>query len=127
MLRWVAVVACLVQGGYMTVDGVRALVVGSYITPASGKHAGELGPWAGVVRAGGIPPESTGMKVAFVWLGVLWLAVAVGVVAGSSWAWPTGIAVAVATLWYLVPGTLISLLVLALLATPSVREALGRG
>ena len=57
------------RAAYMAFDGVRALVVGSYITPRSGEHAGQLGPWARVVRAVGIPPESTGMKAAFVVLG----------------------------------------------------------
>ena len=117
MLRWVAVVLCVVQGGYMALDGARALVVGRYITPGSGSHAGELGPWARLVAAVGIPPESTGMKVAFVVLGVLWLVVAAGLALGAGWAWGAGIAVAVAALWYLVPGTVISVVVLVLLLT----------
>lgn len=127
MLRWLTVVLCVVQGGYMAVDGVRALAVGSYITPGSGEHTGELGPWARVVSAVGIPPESTAMKVGFVVLGGLWLAVAVGIALGHGWAWVAGIAVAVGTLWYLVPGTVISLIVVGLLLTPPVRRALGRG
>lgn len=117
MLRWVTVVLCVVQGGYMTVDGVRALVVGSYITPGSGSHAGELGPWARLVDAVGIPPESTGMKIAFVVLGALWLVVAAGLALDVGWAWAAGIVVAVGTLWYLVPGTVISVVVLVLLLT----------
>lgn len=117
MLRWVAVVLSVVQGGYMAVDGVRALVVGSYITPGSGWHAGELGPWARLVAAVGIRPESTGMKIAFVVLGGLWLVVAAGLAFDAGWAWGAGIAVAVGTLWYLVPGTVISVVVLVLLLT----------
>jgi len=34
---------------------------------------------------------------------------------------------AVGTLWYLVPGTLVSVVVLLLLLRPQVRRALGRG
>ena len=71
-----------------------------------------------------------------------WIVVAAGVVqggymafellatriaAGAGWAWPVGIVLVVGTLWHLVPGTVISVLVLALLLTHSVREALGRG
>ena len=115
VLRWIAVAVCAVQGGYMVVDGVRALAVGSYFTPRSGKHAGKLGPWARVVSAVGIRPESTGMKVGFVVLGVLWLALAAGWAAGAGWARPAGIVLAIGTLWYLVPGTVISVLVLVLL------------
>jgi hypothetical protein len=78
-------------GRLPAVDGVRAFVVGSDLTPASGQHASRLGPWARVVRFVGIAPESTGMKAAFV------------VVLGAG---------------YLVPGTLISaaVIVLVLLA-----------
>jgi hypothetical protein len=127
VLRWIAAVLCVVQGGYMTLDGARALVVGSYITPGSGDHAGQLGPWARIVGAVGIAPESTGMKTGFVALGVLWLGLAAGLAAGTSWAWPAGIVLAVGTLWYLVPGTVLSVLVLVLLLTPSVRRGLGHG
>jgi hypothetical protein len=67
------------------------------------------------------------MKLAFAVLGVLWLALALGVVLGASWAWVLGLVLAVGTLWYLVPGTVLSLLVLVLLLTPPVRRALGRG
>jgi hypothetical protein len=126
-LRWAVVVLCLVQGGYMAFDGARALAVGSYITPASGEHAGQLGPWARVVSAVGIPPESIGVKVVFVVLGTLWLVTGVGVAVQAGWAWLLGLVLAVGTLWYLVPGTVISLLVLVLLLTPPVRRALGRG
>jgi hypothetical protein len=111
----------------MAIDGARALVVGSYITPGSGDHAGRLGPWARVVSGVGIAPESTAMKAGFVLLGVLWLGLALGLATGASWAWPAGIALAVGTLWYLVPGTVLSVIVLVLLLTPPVRRALGRG
>ena len=127
LLRWLTVALCVLQGGYMAVDGARALVVGSYITPGTGSHAGRLGPWSRIVRAVGIPPESTGMKVGFVVLGLLWLALALGVAIRADWAWGAGIVLAVATLWYLVPGTAISIAVLLLLLSPYGRRALGRG
>ena len=115
VLRWIAVVACAVQGAYMLFVGVRALVVGTYLTPGSGEHAGQLGPWARVVRAVGIPPESTGMKAAFVVLGAAWLVAAAALAFGAGWAPSLGIVLAVASLWYLVPGTVLSLLVLVAL------------
>jgi len=127
VLRWTAVVLCAVQGGYMAVDGIRALLTGRYITPGGGDHAGQLGPWSRLVAAIGVPPESTAMKAVFVGLGVLWLVLGAALALPVDWAWPLGLVLAVATLWYLVPGTVISVLVLVLLVTPSVRSALGRG
>ena len=109
----------------MVLDGGRALAGGGYITPSSGDHAGQLGPWARLVAAVGIPPESVGMKAAFVVLGLLWLALAIGVALGSPWARVTGLVLGVGTLWYLAPGTIISLAVILLLLTPPVRRALG--
>jgi hypothetical protein len=111
----VAVVLCAVQGGYMVFDGLRAFVVGSYVTPRSGPHAGRLGPWARLVRAVGIPPESSGMKAAFVVLGTGYLVASAAWALGAGWARWLGFALAVATLWYLVPGTVISVVVLVLI------------
>jgi hypothetical protein len=115
VLTWIAAGLCVLQGGYMVADGTRALVTGGYFTPRSGEHAGRLGPWADLVRRAGVLPESTGMKATFVVLGVPWLAVAAGLAAGAGWAWVIGFLVSILTLWYLVPGTVISLLVLVLL------------
>jgi len=126
VLRWITVAACLLQGGFMAFDGVRALGVGRYLTPGGGDHAGRLGPWSSVVAAVGIPPESTGMKAAFVVFGAAWLGVAVGLALRTDWVWIAGLVLAAGTLWYLVPGTVISIAVLALLLTPSGRRALGR-
>ena len=114
-VRWLTAALCVLQGGYMAFDGVRALVVGSYVTPSSGDHAGQLGPWARIVSAVGMPPESTGMKAGFVLLGTAWLVCAAGLAAGAAWSRWLGVALAVGTLWYLVPGTVISVAVLVLL------------
>ena len=124
VLLWAVVVLCLIQGAYMAFDGARALVLGSYATPSSGAHAGQLGPWSRVVSAAGIPPESTAMKTVFVVLGALWLLVGTGIAVQAGWTWPFGLVLAVGTLWYLVSGTVVSVLVLGLLFTPAVREAL---
>jgi hypothetical protein len=126
VLRWCAVLLCLLQGAYMLLDGCRALVVGTYITPASGDHAGQLGPWARLVSTVGVEPESTQMKLGFVVLGVLWLALALALAGGADWSRAVGVPLAVGTLWYLVPGTVISLAVLVLLLTPATRRAVRR-
>ncbi len=125
ILKWSLVGLCLLQGGYMLLDGGRALVVGSYITPGSREHAGQLGPWSRLVSLVGVRPESTEMKLAFVVLGLLWLALGLGLATDAGWSWLAGIALATATLWYLVPGTVISIAVLVLLLTPAMRRALG--
>jgi len=109
----------------MALDGVRALVTGRYITPG-GDRAGELGPWSRLVTAVGVAPESAVMKAVFVGLGLLWLLLAVGLAVQAGWAWPFGLVLSVATLWYLGPGTVLSVLGLVLLLTPAVRRALGR-
>ena len=94
----------------MTFDGTRALTVGDYVTPSSGAHAGQLGPWNYVVSAVGIPPRSTAMKVIFVVYGLSWLIIALGFAFRSYWAGPAMLIAAVATLWYLPVGTAFGIL-----------------
>jgi hypothetical protein len=105
----------------MVIDGSRALVVGSYITPKSGQHQGRLGPWAGLVRRLGIDPEGKPMKWLFVLYGLAWLAIVVAFLLEAPWAWAAMVIAAAASLWYLMIGTVTSLLVLVLLFLPAVR------
>lgn len=90
----------------MTFDGMHALVVGDYVTPSSGPHAGELGPWSRIVSAIGIPPRSTAMKLIFVVYGSSWLSVALAWAVGARRARRAMLVAAVATLWYLPTGIL---------------------
>jgi hypothetical protein len=101
---------------FMTFDGMRALTRGDYLTRTTGPFAGQLGPWSRVVSAVGVPPRSTAMKVTFVAFGLLWLSAIVAFVSGSPGGTVALAAVAVATLWYLPIGTLMSALVLVGLA-----------
>jgi hypothetical protein len=108
-MTWVriALVALgLIEGAWMTFDGGRALAVGDYVTPSSGAHAGQLGPWNYVVSAVGIPPRSTAMKLIFVVYGLSWLIIAFGLALGAGWALPAMLIAALATLWYLPVGTI---------------------
>ncbi|HEX9085829.1 MAG TPA: hypothetical protein VF836_13900 [Gemmatimonadaceae bacterium] len=110
---WVrlAVVALgLVEGAWMTFDGTRALTVGDYVTPSSGAHAGQLGPWNYAVRAVGIAPRSTAMKLIFVVYGVSWLIISLGLGLQSTWASQAMLIAAIATLWYLPVGTLFGII-----------------
>jgi hypothetical protein len=77
------------------------------------------------VEAVGIAPESNGMRVAFLLFGAAWITTAAAIAVETAWIWWPAAILAAATLWYLVPGTVISLLVLALLIAPHMRQALG--
>ena len=72
-LRWLVIALALAEAGWMAFDGIRALVVGDYVTPRSGSYAGQLGPWARLVSAVGIGPRSTLMKAVFAVYGLAWL------------------------------------------------------
>jgi hypothetical protein len=113
--RWSAAAIAVLLGGWMLFDGLRALVIGDYVTPRSGEHAGQLGPWASLVRAVGLNPRSTGFKVVFVVLGVWWLAAGVThAIRPRLGARPLAGA-AVVSLWYLPFGTVLGLAELAIL------------
>jgi hypothetical protein len=113
--RWVIVGLALVLGAWLVFDGGRALMLGDYVTPASGEYAGRLGPWANVVSALGIEPRSTLVKVVHVALGAGWLIAAVGVMRGRPWSVSAVLAFAVASLWYLPFGTIFGVIQLVLL------------
>lgn len=119
---WVAVALVLLNGGWMAFDGGRALVVGDYVSPKSGPHAGMLGPWSKLVEAVGIGARSTPMKVIFLAYGTLFVCVTGAFVLGLSSAWVALLVIAVLGLWYLPFGTLINLIVIILLLLPSLRS-----
>ncbi len=108
-------VLALLEGGWFAFDGAHALMRGDYVTPKSGQHAGQLGPWKHVVRAVGIEPRSTLMKWIHVVLGVSWLVVLVCFAVKLQWAWWGMLLAAVAGLWYLPFGTLLSVVQIVLL------------
>jgi hypothetical protein len=120
-IRWVVLALALVEGGWLAFDGGRALVVGDYVTPRSGAHAGQLGPWSRVVSAVGIEPRSTLMKSIHLAIGATWLVVTACFVLRLSWAWSAMLVCAVLGLWYLPFGTLLSLIQIVLLLLPAMR------
>lgn len=120
-MRWIVVVLALVEGGWLAYDGSRALIVGDYVTPKEGRHAGQLGPWAHVVAAVGIKPRSTVMKAVHVSLGVPWLIVTTCFALQVPWSWAGMLICAVLGLWYLPFGTILSLAQIALLMLLSLR------
>jgi len=119
--KWVVLAILLVSPGWMAFDGARALVVGDYVTPGRGPHAGQLGPWSEIVSAVGIPPHSTTMKWIFVAYGVATLATGFAFLTGVSRAWTVLVILAFAGLWYLPFGTLLHAVLLVVLFRRDVR------
>jgi hypothetical protein len=114
-MKWIVVLLAFAVAAYMIFDGLRALTVGDYVRPSSGDHAGQLGVWSKIVRAVGIDPESTAMKLIFVLYGSVWLAFLGCYLAGVSWA-PTALLVAaICSLWYAPVGTVLGIIQIALL------------
>lgn len=120
-LKWLVIAIALFQGGWLVFDGTRALRVGDYVTPASGPHAGQLGPWSRVVSALGFNPRSAFIKWLHVALGLAWLLATVLFVLRLSAGWWMLLGVGIASLWYLPLGTVLSAIVLALLWTPAIK------
>jgi hypothetical protein len=109
MRRAVVALAAL-SAGWMAFDGLRALVVGDYVT-----FDGRLGPWADLVERLGVDPRSTGMKAFFVAYGTAWLAATARYARGAPGSRTAMVAFAAGSSWYLVAGTVSSGAQLALL------------
>lgn len=93
----------------MVFDGTRALITGHYF--------GEpIGPWRHLVEPLGIEASSTLMKSIFVAYGWAWLFVVGAYVRRLHWAEKGMVVAAIASLWYIPFGTVISALQLLLLA-----------
>ena len=111
----VSIVLLVSSAGWMLFDGTRALIVGDYITPQTGEYAGQLGPWSNLVKAVGIEPRSTLMKLIFMVNGLGILTLITGYVLHKPWADNALIIAALLGLWYLPIGTLVNLIALILL------------
>lgn len=122
LLSWLVIVLALLDGGFMAFDGTRALISGDYIRPQAGEYAGQLGPWAKLIRKAGIDPESTLMKLIFVLYGFAWLAVIAGFALKKPWGWMAMLVFAAASVWYLWVGTISSLVQIALLLLLRARQ-----
>ncbi len=123
---WVVLGLALFVGGWLAFDGAHALIKGDYVTPKSGTHAGQLGPWSKLVAAVGIEPRSTLMKCIHLGFGLAWIAVMICFALQLPWAWAAMLGFACASLWYLPFGTLLGVVQLVLLLLPPLREAGGR-
>jgi len=114
-MKWIIVVIIILSAGWMFTDGLRALILGDYVTPKSGKYAGQLGPWANVVQSVGLEPRSIFVKVTFVVYGTASLVAVAGFATGQPWGRNALIVMAVLGLWYLPIGTGANMIALSLL------------
>ncbi|MGZ5243178.1 MAG: hypothetical protein ACXWDO_11805 [Bacteroidia bacterium] len=115
VLKWIVVLLAILNFGYMTFDGSRALIKGDYIRPSSGEYAGQLGPWTKLAKAVHIDPESTLMKSIFLVYGICGLIVTFCFAMNYSWAWKAMLIMNILSLWNLIFGTASSLLQVILL------------
>ena len=121
-LTLLILVLALLSGGWLAFDGAHALMTGDYVTPSSGRFAGQLGPWSQLVSAVGIEPRSTLMMSIHVGLGMVWLVAIAAFVLGRPWAWAAMLTCAALGLWYLPFGTLLSVIQIVLLLLPATRS-----
>lgn len=106
-MRSTILLLSLITGLYMLADGIYVLLNGKYIGPE------KPGPWAELFYRMHIDVFRLGPL--FIVFGLLWLIFVSGFGSKRRWAYPMGVIMAIATLWYLPLGTLLSLIVLALL------------
>jgi len=121
-LRWIIVVVAFIAAGWLAFDGAHALVTGNYVTLRSGPHAGQLGPWSKLLTAMGLDPRSLFVKWLHLVIGTAWLGAIVAFAFRVRRAWGAMLVGAIAGLWYVPFGTLISLIVIGLLMLPGVRR-----
>ncbi len=107
IIKIAIVLLSLANGAWMLLDGTHVLLKGKYIGPE------KPGPWSSLVTALGIDPFKIGPL--FLTLGIFWILFAVAQASGQGFAWWMGFLVAVATLWYIPVGTIVSIIVLSLL------------
>ena len=108
VIKWIIIISAILNYGFMAFDGGRSLVTGDYIRPKSGKYAGQLGPWSKVVEKVGIDPESNFMKGIFVFIGLCGLIFSIAFAFELEWAWKGMVIISIGSLWYLVPGSALS-------------------
>lgn len=114
-MKWVVIILAMLNFGFMAFDGGRALVKGDYIRPASGAHAGQLGPWSKLAEKAGINPESGAMKTISLLWGISGIIITLCYAFSIEWSWKTILIFNILSLWYLFAGTISSLIQIVLL------------
>ena len=114
-MKWIVIISAMLNYGFMAIDGTRGLMIGDYIRPSAGEYAGQLGPWSGLVEATGMDPESGSMKLLFVVWGIAGLFVTGCFFRQLPWSRRGMMLMSISSLWYLVPGTVLSAVQIILL------------
>jgi hypothetical protein len=110
MKKTLVLILAIIEAGYMTFDGLKALFIDDYVT-----INGELGPWSKLVSLIGINPRSTSMKAFFAIYGLVWLTTSFLFVFKGERLNKYMMLAAAGALWYLPIGTLFSFLQIVLL------------
>ena len=105
---WLFFIFSWLIGWWMALDGVHQRLLGDYV-----RIGGQLGPWAALVSALGIDPQSLGFF--FVFLGLAFIAASFGVYLRRRWGYNIGLAISSLSLFYLGFGTPVALICLVLL------------
>jgi hypothetical protein len=98
----------LILGAWLVFDGIRKLLTGYY----TGEQTIGLGPWATIVSLIGVRPAD--MAFPFLFLGILWIVNGVIVLLGANTRYERTIAISIVTLFYAVPGTIVSIITITL-------------
>src|SRR2546426_7718912 len=106
--RIAAAALAIINGGYLVIDAIRRFIVGDFF-----RIGGQLGPWAVLVGAAGIDPLSMGPV--FLVIGVAQVAAASLLLLRRPWGDMLVLALAVGTLWYLIFGTVSSVIQITLI------------
>jgi hypothetical protein len=111
---WTAAILGLWQCGYMVFDGLHELTTGRYF-------GSRLGPWATVVSTAGMDYRK--MSVPFLVLGSAWLIGSALLLARVPVSRITMLVLGLASLFYVIFGTLISLIVILCVMSPQTKAA----
>jgi len=112
IIKIVIVLLAFLNGGWMIFDGVHVIKKGKYFGP-------DLpGAWSKIVSSVGLDPFKLGPL--FILIGFSWVVSAIALLLSLPLAWAALIVCSIITLWYIKVGTVISLLVLALLSLQAV-------
>ena len=106
-LKIILALIAVLNGVWMIFDGIHVLMKGKYFGPA------EPGPWSKIVSAIGLEPFSLG--VLFIIFGLAWITSLLGLFSSTGWGWYFAVCIAIATLWYVPVGTILSIIYLILL------------
>jgi hypothetical protein len=115
MLRWLIVALALFEAGYLAFDGARALILGDYMTPATGAYAGRLGPWADLIAMTGLDPRSLEVRAFIAAYGSLWLGFTAAFAFNTKGVRWVMLVLAIGSLWYFPLGTIVSVIQILLL------------